>query len=91
MRFIQKFFLGSSTDTDDSGRRLSDSPHPVFFHPEQGQEIIKRGGVMQAVKQAMTSRSSSRRLEESCEEVEPLFSFAVNDFLSFNFDFGAFC
>ena len=32
-----------------------------------------------------------RRLQESCEEVDgvkPLISFAVNDFLSINFDFG---
>ena len=91
IRFIQKFFPGNGDGTDGSGRRLSDSPYLGSSHPEQGQEIVKRGGVMLAVKQAMTQSGSSRRLEESCEEVEPLLSFAVNDFLSINFDFGEFC
>ena len=85
---MSKFFTSNvdDTSTGTSQRRLSDSSHH-----EHGREVVKRGSVMRAVKNAMTPLdSASRRLEESCEEIEPLLSFAVSDFLSLNFDFGEF-
>ena len=92
INFIQKFFSGSEREAAAGNRRLLESPFGASY--DQGQEAVKRGSVMRAVKQAMAPSASSRRLQESCpenQEAEPLLLFRVNDLLSINFDFGESC
>lgn len=88
--FIDAFFNSNaddaSVDTGTERRKLSASPTHA-----RGKEIVKRGRVMRAVKNAMNTPSTStmRRLDENCEDNSPLLSFEVTDFLTINFDFGA--